>query len=119
MLRKNTRKSVSTTSVLEIEVPKTTMKEVEKMIILESLKIHKQNRTHTARSLGIHLRTVQRRLKEYKHQHFLKIYSSQKDCKMAIKQRTEQIKSYAAHSEFEKAAILRDEIKILEKLIEN
>jgi len=65
MLRKSTCKSVSTTSVLKISVPETTMKEVEKLLILESLKIHKENRTHTARKLGISLRTLQRRLKEY------------------------------------------------------
>jgi DNA-binding NtrC family response regulator len=42
-----------------------TLREIEKRIILKRLKLHNYNRTHTARSLGVGIRTVQRKLKEY------------------------------------------------------
>jgi len=51
--------------------------------------------------------------------HLLQIYSSHKDFQLAIKQKTKQMKSYAARFEFEKAATLRDEMQILKKLIDN
>jgi len=42
-----------------------TMKEIEKEVILKTLEACGGNRTQTARTLGISLRTVQNRLKEY------------------------------------------------------
>jgi DNA-binding NtrC family response regulator len=40
--------------------------EVEKIFILETLKIHRFNRTRAARVLGIGIRTLQRKLNQYK-----------------------------------------------------
>jgi len=45
--------------------PGTKLDEVEKLVILETLKYKGFNRTHTARSLGIGIRTLQRKLKKY------------------------------------------------------
>ena len=41
------------------------LREVEKILILSTLREQQFNKTHTARVLGIGLRTLQRRLKEY------------------------------------------------------
>jgi len=43
----------------------TKLKEIEKQVILETLKAEKYNRTHAARVLGIGIRTLQRKLKRY------------------------------------------------------
>jgi DNA-binding NtrC family response regulator len=43
----------------------TPLADVEKTMILKTLKAQKGNRTHTARILGIGLRTLQRKLKRY------------------------------------------------------
>ncbi len=45
--------------------PGTPLAEVEKQMILRTLRTQKGNRTHTARILGIGLRTLQRKLKKY------------------------------------------------------
>ena len=37
----------------------------ERLVILQTLKRHSQNRTHTARALGIGIRTLQRKIKQY------------------------------------------------------
>lgn len=42
-----------------------TLADVERDFILWVLKEHKYNRTHTAKALGIGLRTLQRKLKQY------------------------------------------------------
>lgn len=42
------------------------LKDVEKSVILETLKRQKFNRTRTARVLGIGIRTLQRKLKQYR-----------------------------------------------------
>ena len=42
------------------------LREVEKSVILETLKRQKFNRTRTARVLGIGIRTLQRKLKQYR-----------------------------------------------------
>lgn len=43
----------------------TRLKEVEKAVILETLKQQRYNRTRTAMVLGIGIRTLQRKLKQY------------------------------------------------------
>ena len=42
------------------------LKDIEKSVILETLKRQKFNRTRTARVLGIGIRTLQRKLKHYR-----------------------------------------------------
>lgn len=43
----------------------TKLREIERIVILETLKQKSFNRTHTARALGIGIRTLQRKLKRY------------------------------------------------------
>ena len=43
----------------------TKLKDIEKHVILETLKHHRYNRTHAAKTLGIGVRTLQRKLKSY------------------------------------------------------
>jgi DNA-binding NtrC family response regulator len=43
----------------------TPLHEVEKKVIMETLQMHRFNRTKTAKVLGIGIRTLQRKLKEY------------------------------------------------------
>lgn len=50
--------------------PGTKLKDVEKAVILETLKQQRFNRTHTARTLGIGIRTLQRKLKKYGVSHW-------------------------------------------------
>jgi DNA-binding NtrC family response regulator len=45
--------------------PGTKLREIEKRVILETLKLKQYNRTHTAKTLGIGIRTLQRKLKRY------------------------------------------------------
>ncbi len=45
--------------------PGTKLREIERIVILETLKQKGFNRTHTARALGIGIRTLQRKLKRY------------------------------------------------------
>lgn len=45
--------------------PGTKLADVERVVILETLKHKNFNRTHTARALGIGIRTLQRKLKRY------------------------------------------------------
>ena len=42
------------------------LRELEKTIILQTLKYKKYNRTHTAKALGIGIRTLQRKLNQYR-----------------------------------------------------
>jgi two-component system, response regulator FlrC len=46
--------------------PGTTLSDVERNVIIEALKHHSGNRTHTARSLGISIRTLRNKLAEYR-----------------------------------------------------
>lgn len=46
-------------------VPGMLMKEIEMNIIIATLKSHNGNKTHAAKSLGIGLRTLQRKVKQY------------------------------------------------------
>ena len=46
--------------------PGTKLKEIEKIVILRTLQDQKYNRTHTAKVLGIGIRTLQRKLKQYR-----------------------------------------------------
>ena len=48
-----------------IFTPGTKLREIERIVILETLKQKSFNRTHTARALGIGIRTLQRKLKRY------------------------------------------------------
>lgn len=41
------------------------LKEIEKITILDSLKYHNNNKTHTSKALKIGLRTLQRKLNKY------------------------------------------------------
>lgn len=45
--------------------PGMTLAEIERAVILETLRQQKYNRTRTARVLAIGIRTLQRKLKEY------------------------------------------------------
>jgi|GEM_PF-2686313 DNA-binding NtrC family response regulator len=45
--------------------PGTKLREIERIVILETLRQKNFNRTHTARALGIGIRTLQRKLKRY------------------------------------------------------
>ncbi len=47
-------------------LPATPLREVEKLVILETLKREQYNRTRTAKVLGIGIRTLQRKLKLYR-----------------------------------------------------
>jgi len=46
--------------------PGTPLADIEKVVILETLRQQRFNRTRAARVLGIGIRTLQRRLKEYR-----------------------------------------------------
>ncbi len=46
--------------------PGKTLDEIERSVILEALKYHEGNRTHTAKSLGISIRTLRNKLAEYR-----------------------------------------------------
>lgn len=48
-----------------IFTPGTKLRDIERIVILETLKQKGFNRTHTARALGIGIRTLQRKLKRY------------------------------------------------------
>lgn len=54
------------TDVLVSILPTTPLREVEKLVILETLKREQYNRTRTAKVLGIGIRTLQRKLKLYR-----------------------------------------------------
>ncbi len=45
--------------------PHLKLAEVERMVILQTLQRKNYNRTHTAKCLGIGIRTLQRKLKQY------------------------------------------------------
>ena len=46
--------------------PGRTLDDIEKSVILEALQYHKGNRTHTARALGISIRTLRNKLADYR-----------------------------------------------------
>ncbi len=46
--------------------PGRTLDEIERQVILDALKFHEGNRTHTAKSLGISIRTLRNKLAEYR-----------------------------------------------------
>ncbi len=46
--------------------PGTTLDDIEKNVILEALQYHQGNRTHTARALGISIRTLRNKLADYR-----------------------------------------------------
>lgn len=54
------------TDILVSILPATPLREVEKQVILETLKREQYNRTRTAKVLGIGIRTLQRKLKLYR-----------------------------------------------------
>jgi len=47
-------------------VPGRTLDQIEKNVILDALKHHEGNRTHTARALGISIRTLRNKLADYR-----------------------------------------------------
>ncbi|MFL5814632.1 MAG: sigma-54 interaction domain-containing protein [Bdellovibrionia bacterium] len=46
--------------------PGQTLNDIERTVILDALEYHKGNRTHTARALGISIRTLRNKLSEYR-----------------------------------------------------
>ena len=46
--------------------PGTTLNQIERNVIIEALKFHQGNRTHTAKALGISIRTLRNKLAEYR-----------------------------------------------------
>ena len=46
--------------------PGTTLNDIERNVILDALKYHSGNRTHTAKALGISIRTLRNKLAEYR-----------------------------------------------------
>ena len=46
--------------------PGRTLDDIEKSVILEALQYHRGNRTHTARALGISIRTLRNKLADYR-----------------------------------------------------
>lgn len=46
--------------------PGRTLDDIERNVILEALKYHQGNRTHTARALGISIRTLRNKLADYR-----------------------------------------------------
>jgi DNA-binding NtrC family response regulator len=46
--------------------PGRTLDQIEKNVILDALKYHQGNRTHTAKSLGISIRTLRNKLADYR-----------------------------------------------------
>lgn len=47
-------------------IPGRTLDDIEKNVILEALKYHNGNRTHTAKALGISIRTLRNKISDYK-----------------------------------------------------
>lgn len=56
---------------------KKSIREMEMEIILKALEAHQGNRTHTARALGMSLRTLRHKLKQYREAGFLRDVSRQ------------------------------------------
>lgn len=50
---------------MKIEIMLGNLNTIEKEVILETYKLNKYNKTHTAKYLGIGIRTLQRKLKHY------------------------------------------------------
>ena len=46
--------------------PGRTLDDIERNVILEALEYHQGNRTHTARALGISIRTLRNKLADYR-----------------------------------------------------
>jgi two-component system response regulator FlrC len=46
--------------------PGSTLEEIERRVILEALEFHKGNRTHTAKALGISIRTLRNKIADFK-----------------------------------------------------
>ena len=64
-LRALDRKNLVEPIVMVLD-PQMSLKEMERHIILQTFKRQNYNRTRTAKTLGIGLRTLQRKLKKYK-----------------------------------------------------
>lgn len=65
------KEPVETLQVLSLEKtldwkPGRTLDEIERNVILDALKFHDGNRTHTAKALGISIRTLRNKLAEYR-----------------------------------------------------
>ena len=64
-------KALSPSSILGAEnekrwTPGKTLDEVERNVIIEALRYHRGNRTHTAKALGISIRTLRNKISDYK-----------------------------------------------------
>ncbi|MCZ6727149.1 MAG: sigma-54 dependent transcriptional regulator [Acidobacteria bacterium] len=60
--------SVGGSRIQATDGPPRTMREIERQAIVETLELHGGHRANTAKALNIGLRTLQRKLKEYKRQ---------------------------------------------------
>jgi two-component system, response regulator FlrC len=60
------QKRTMQTIALENWKPGRTLNDIERTVILEALEYHMGNRTHTAKSLGISIRTLRNKLAEYR-----------------------------------------------------
>ena len=47
-------------------IPGRTLDDIERNVILEALNYHQGNRTHTAKALGISIRTLRNKLADYR-----------------------------------------------------
>ncbi len=65
---KSTMEALQDGSVEKPWVPGRTLDDIEKRVILEALSYHNGNRTHTARALGISIRTLRNKLADYRRQ---------------------------------------------------
>ena len=61
----NQQQALSAQQTIQLAVGRP-LRELEKSIILQTLKYKRYNRTHTARALGIGIRTLQRKLNQYR-----------------------------------------------------
>ena len=56
---------------LQTDFPTTTIEEMERRLIFKALNETRGNRTHAARALGISIRTLRNKLKEYKEKNYV------------------------------------------------
>jgi two-component system response regulator FlrC len=48
-------------------IPGTTLDDIERKVIIDALQYHNGNRTHTAKALGISIRTLRNKISDYRH----------------------------------------------------
>jgi len=67
-IERQSRMQETQATVLDLSgwTPGRTLDQIEKNVILDALKFHQGNRTHTAKSLGISIRTLRNKLADYR-----------------------------------------------------